>query len=210
MMKKILFTAAVLLGFAAGVQAQYSDHYYHRVGDTIEGRSEIGYYTWWDFDRYYANNMQLAPAMRDYTHMRINNLKDSVEIVVRFYTPNPLRVVGLAGSSTRGYGPWSCFGIDTGNWENYYVIYDAQPDSFPLLGRLKWSPFDPTRTLHLSVHHDPQEIADTTTCCVYSTWDFYCPIREYYFDSAITVQDSFYVGMTFYGEYLFGYLSPKM
>ena len=50
-----LTVIAVML--TVGVQAQYSDLYYHRVGDTIEWRSPIGYYSWWEFEYFYEHGL---------------------------------------------------------------------------------------------------------------------------------------------------------
>ena len=52
-MKAKVIIVVALLQFTMTTQmarAQYSDYYYHRVGDTIEWKSEIGYYSWWEFE----------------------------------------------------------------------------------------------------------------------------------------------------------------
>ncbi|MBP5527951.1 MAG: fibronectin type III domain-containing protein, partial [Bacteroidales bacterium] len=213
-MKNRFLVAALLLAGAVGAQAQYSDLYYHRVGDTIEWRSEIGYYAWWNFEYYYANNLPLRffPCDLPNLNAQIDNpwyCMDSAVLVQRFYTPTPLRVVGLAGGCLRTTGHLSsAYGgdnyihqRDTNEYKDYFVIYDALPDSFPLVGKTEWNPFDPYRMLHLKHHFETEYDPDDTSysCCRYGPKDMYLGIYEYYFDSAITVQDSFYVGGTCFG-----------
>lgn len=209
-MKSKMLMAAMLLMAATGTRAQYSDYYYHRVGDTIEWRSEIGYYNWWEFEYYFDNDLYILIDGRNYSaYGGEHNFfeKDSVVTVQRYYTPTPLRVVGLAGGCMR-MRCWllDCFGeapyfqyMDTNQYKNYFVIYDAMPDSFPLVGQLEWNPFDPYRVLHIQTHNHFTRYGDTT-CCNFSPAHEYLPIYEYYFDEPITVEDSFYVGGTFFGE----------
>ena len=209
-MKKRFLVAALLLAVAVSAQAQYSDLYYHRVGDTIEWRSEIGYYAWWDFEYYYANNLPLRIWPYDLTAFQgtfATDGKDSVVVVQRYYTPTPLKVVGLAGGCVRTNGyPDTAFvdtffhNCDTNIYKDYFVIYDALPDSFPLVGKAEWSPFDPYRVLHVKSHYPHHLFPGDTDCCKYWPMEKYLPIYEYYFDSAIVVADSFYVGGTFFGE----------
>ena len=205
-MKTRFFSAvALLLLSAGGARAQYSDLYYHRTGDTIEWRSEIGYYDWWPFEYLYENNLPLFyPSSDGYETFNYSvwapRPGDTLEALLRYYTPTPLRVVGLAGSCVRGHRPNPPYTLDTDAVKDYFVLYDAQPDSFPLLGRLEWNPFDAHRTLYLGRHIPLQNNAwppVPDSCCVYSPGYVLLPIYEYYFDSAITVSDSFYVGFTF-------------
>ena len=91
---------------------------------------------------------------------------------------------------------------DTNEYKDYFVIYDAMPDSFPLVGSTQWSPFDPYRMLHLKYHAElHRDLSDDSAwfCCGYNPKDKYLLIYEYYFDSAIIVEDSFYVGGTAFG-----------
>lgn len=198
----------MLLGLATETSAQYSNEYYHRVGDTIEMRSDIGYYAWWGFEYYYDNNMFLSingEGKNSYQGVTPTpDYVDSVVVVQRYYTPTPLRVVGLAGSCQRQrrwlqnvYDPLFTF-RDTDETKNYFVIYDAMPDSFPLVGKLEWNPFDPFRLLHVTTHG--QASVFDSNCCKYNPRSALIPIYEYYFDSAVTVYDSFYVGGTFFGD----------
>ena len=63
-MKRMLAYIALAAAMSVGTaEAQYSSYYYHRVGDTIEWRSEIGYYSWWEFQRFYEENLTLGFSM---------------------------------------------------------------------------------------------------------------------------------------------------
>ena len=213
-MKKILLIISLLL-LSATLQAQYSDLYYHRVGDTIEWRSEIGYYAWWDFEYYYANNLLLHFEPREGKYFArfpdispLFTVMDSAVFVQRYYTPTPLKVVGLAGSFARSrssevsirQNPFD-YHRDTNGYKDYFVIYDALPDSFPLVGKTELNPYAPYRKLHLKHHLYCFDSVDSSHCCMYNPNETYLPIFEYYFDSAIVVEDSFYVGGTSFGAY---------
>ena len=57
-MKKYLKRSIMLLAVTAmawEAQAQYSDLYYHRVGDTIMYDSPIYYHNWWGFENSYQS-----------------------------------------------------------------------------------------------------------------------------------------------------------
>ncbi len=212
MKAKMMLAAVVLLIGAPSAQAQYSDLYYHRVGDTIEWRSEIGYYAWWEFESYFDNNRMLFVqgiekerlGPRDYYY---STLPDSMVLLARYYTPTPLRIVGVAGSCYRGDWPSPAYMLDTDYHKEYFLVYEAMPDSFPKMAQLEWNPFDPHRTLHLKTHASNAGDADDS-CCHYAPHDYYIPIYEYYLDSAITVNDSFYVGGTYFGDSVWQWLAP--
>ena len=92
-MRKSILLIVSVLALMLPLRAQYSDMYYHRVGDTIEMRSEIGYYAWWGFERYYANNLPLRieprePQMYDGSSQAAYG-HDSLVVVQRYYTPTP-------------------------------------------------------------------------------------------------------------------------
>ena len=211
-MKNKIIWMAIWLACATGVKAQYSDWYYHQVGDTIETRSEIGYYAWWEFEDYFANNRMLLlreemiMALAGSAELSCSGEADSTILLQRYYTPTPLRIVGVAAAGeTIKYNDAQphipLYFPDTAD-RNFLLVYDALPDSFPLVGSVRWNIAAPHRTLHVSTHVDswvPGSNLDTS-CCRYAPYDWYIPIREFYFDSVVTVNDSFYVGSTFYGE----------
>ncbi len=202
MKRKAMIMALSLVILSIGARAQYSDWYYHRTYDTIEWKAPNGYYSWWEFEAYHENNLTLSIKE---THAHIA-LIDSSELLMYFYTPVPLKIVGLAGTCYRGIYENYHLVIDTDGCQEYFLLYDAVGDSFPLMGRLPWNPFDPHRTLHVKLHGDRDDceyswggVGALDSCCNICYHEQYVPIYEYYFDSAIYVNDSFYVGGTCYG-----------
>lgn len=209
-MKKHFFKAllvAVLMGGTLPLQAQYSHMYYHRVGDTIENDSPIYYHSWWNYETFYDNNIYIWPTFFSSLWGQGRAFHDSCEILQYYYTPVPLKIIGIAGSGCRV--PWHPDSLDRADeayWDTneimeYFRIYDAGPgDTFNLVASVHWSTNDPRRTLHLKTRKQvPGD--DDIICCGSGTKDSYFPIFEYYFDSAIYVTDSFYVGGTAFGDY---------
>lgn len=208
---KILYKIALVLLLSVGshLQAQYSLYYYHQVGDTVEWKSEIGYYSWWEFKTFFEQNL-----MMELGHGKdIFGDEDSSAILMRFYTPLPLKIIGVAGLGLRGrnteyldneyYRDRLPYIPDTDGIQEYYYIYDADASGLTLKAQVPWSPFDPGRTLHVKGHNFSEiRTGDvlTDSCCWYHPKDFYTPLHEYYFDSAIYVTDSFYVGYSVFGN----------
>ena len=185
----------VLLGFAAsggGVRAQYYDYYYHRVGDTVEWKAPNGYYSWWELEYFYENNLILYGHTLGLGHYCV----DSAIVVQRYYTPTPLKIIGLAGAFNYGTT------IQNHGLQNYLMLYDAEPDSFPLLAQVPWNENDPCRYLSFYGHRQrsTSQPPPSDSCCTYNPRHVVLPIHEYYFDSAIYVTDSFYVGGTVYNK----------
>ena len=204
-MKKIVMMTLLLMALAGGARAQYSDLYYHRVGDTIEWKSEIGYYSWWEWQEYYENhlimNVDRAAILRGSRACLSYLGQDSLIILQRFYTPMPLKIIGIAGVATRGYPVWGSHwqGVED-SIQEYSLIYDAVGDSFPLVAEVPWSALDTMRTLH--IRNCPGDAPDTD-CCSFYDFEYYLPLLEYYLDSAIYVDDSFYVGGSMFGFHSF-------
>ena len=201
------------------VQAQYSDLYYHRVGDTIEWRSEIGYYTWWGWQELYENQLPASAYFNNAPHAwsgDLTQVSDSGILLERFYTPTPLKIIGIAGVATRGYRENVGYGqpmrwvmdTDTTSRKDYFLIYDAIGDSFPLVAQTEWTPTDTMRTLHIKLRQYPRTTNYDTTCCGGGLlMEYYLPLKEYYFDNPVYVEDSFYVGGTYFGG-INNYTSP--
>lgn len=199
-MKKFILCMALMLPVGSQVLAQYSQYYYHRTGDTIEWKSEIGYYTWWEFVPFFEQNLIVNVGNRH----SAEGLIDSAALLMKFHTPTPLKIIGIAGTGFRGrFQPNSDYIPDTNMFQEYYLIYDACNTGLTLKAQVPWSPFDPSRTLHVKTH---QHIScegcppPSDSCCDSHTKDFFLPIREYYLDSAIYVIDSFYVGGSYFGN----------
>lgn len=213
-MKTRAFLIVVLLSVLprVGVQAQYSDYYYHRVGDTIEWKSEIGYYDWWEFEQWYQLNLGLGIQNWVPTISTSGGGTaplfgfDSAVMLQRFYTPVPLKIIGMATSSVRGHGSFSPRGyspdrLDTDSFKQYLYIYNATPDSFPLVASVEWSPLDPCRYLYVKGHTSRSAQSPPDTCCFDFPAGWILPLYEYYFDTAIYVVDSFYVGGSDFSAY---------
>ena len=203
-MKAKVFLIVVLLSvmFRPTLQAQYADYYYHRVGDTIEWKSEIGYYDWWEMEQWYRHYLTIH--VDEWMPMYGLGFPDSAMMLQRFYTPVPLKIIGMATASVRGRGFISPRNInpsllDTDSFKQYLYIYDAMPDSFPLVASVEWSPLDPCRFLHVMGHAPHDQYLDS--CCINSPWSNVLRLYEYYYDSAIYVTDSFYVGGSDFSAY---------
>ncbi len=199
----LLFSLAVGSNTAMG---QYSDLYYHRVGDTIEWESPIGYYAWWDFENYYNNNkvIRLTPESQNVTSGIIYGFIDSAMLLQYYYTPTPLKIIGVAGACFRGIasGIPTVYTPDTNQWKEWLCIYDADSSSFVKKAEVQWNPFDPHRTLHLKTHQPLIGGQMQDSCCRFAPKNWYIPIYEYYFDSAVYVTDSFYVGGSYFGNWI--------
>ena len=201
-MKKTMVLVLLLTTVTVGTRAQFSDYYYHRVGDTIEWKSEIGYYSWWEWQTFYENQLSILPT--DYVFesgsaMAIYIYRDSCIFLQRYYTPMPLKIIGIAGEAFRGHIDYELgrrvHGQDS--IQDYFFIYDAIGDSFPLVAQVPWYSADTMRTLHLYAH----PFINFDTCCGSGSREYYFPLKEYYLDSAIYVMDSFYVGFSIFGNY---------
>lgn len=188
-MKRISTIGVILLLSALTLptaKAQYADYYYHRVGDTIEQTPNNGYFAWWRWDD--AINDRAVVSAHAYVFNSAINL-------VRFTTAEPLRIVGLAGSPT-SVQQTGLQTLDVCHRQEYFYLYDARPTGDTLLARVPWNLRDRCRYLHLHSNGAGPGTNNYVedSCCAYSPWQITRKIWEYYFDSAITVTDSFYVG----------------
>lgn len=202
-MKKILvavlFTMALTIPI--GVRGQYADWYYHRVGDTVDWDTHIGYYSWWEWEYYYENNLIVLPTIyeKDY-YLYEEATFDSAIALQYFYTPVPLKVIGIAGTCFRGMGYTYMHNPDTNGIEEYLYIYDAGPgDNFTQVSATRWNPFDPKRYIRIPYQYCGPG-PDTDSCCHFFPREEIIPISEYYFDTAIWITDSFYVGGSLFGR----------
>ena len=198
-MKTKVIILSLLLALVTEVSsvAQYSDLYYHRVGDTIEMRSPIGYYSWWEWESFKSDKrfVSLNTIPGDTYSGENLEKKYGYERMLRFYTPVPIKIIGIAGSF-KGIN-------DEPDHQEYLRIYDATPSGHPLLAQAAWHINDPCRYLHLSAHGDgpgvsccPPGLRDS--CCGEWPWEYIVSLNEYYFDTAFYVTDSFYVGGTYF------------
>ena len=201
-MKKQFILIGLLLAVGSQLRAQYSDYYYHRVGDTIEWKANNGFYTWWEFKPYFQQNLKMYLG----ASYLFSGYFDSLVVLMEYYTPTPLKIIGVAGTGFRGRTIYDNFDVsnpDTNQFQEYYYVYDAHPSGMTLKVQQPWNSFVPGRTLHIKIHSvrgDTPEEGMNDTCCWYKPREYYLPLHEYYFDSAIYVTDSFYVGGSYFGN----------
>lgn len=181
-MKKVLF---VLSFIAAAGSAMAQGGYYHQVGDTVRGKCPIYHYEqgWWPV----LNAIGHTDSVIGTVYTTFGYMKHT--------TDRPLRVIGIASTCTR---------LDRSNPSNfhedmdtsiegpmYYVLFDATAGGLVEKARVCWSDdymTHPKRYMELPIR------AGGATCDQMQDLTAIAPLREYYFDSAIIVTDSFYLG----------------
>ena len=183
-MKTKIFFLAILLTSVTSVQAQYGSDYYHRTGDTIYTRSEIGFYNWWDFEQM----LRLRESISVGSGM--GSLPYDPLMITPYFTTVPIRVVGIAGCPValhRNDGTLPPL-------PEYFYLFDAGSEGPVYLDRVE-IPFRdsiPHRYLHFDINYPSYTIWDS--CCNDELREVVYDLYECYFDSVITVTDSFYVG----------------
>lgn len=206
-MKKIVLwiVLAVSMLSVADVEAQYSDLYYHQIGDTVLWRAPNGYYQWWEFEQYAQIRRRISAFLS--SPMGVTNGKS----MMYYFTPDTLKIIGIA---TSFINPDWVYGAPEDNDEQEYLyIYDAVGDSMVLKSETPWHWGD-TNIRHLYLKHyqggtfpphRDYEITDANdSCCGPGWYDYINPLHEYYFDTAIYVTDSFYVGASYYSGLMNG------
>jgi hypothetical protein len=198
-MKKYILVILLSLAACCQLRAQYSEYYYHRVGDTVEWQANNGYYSWWEFETFFQQNLSMIVN----NMIGVSSDYDSAVVLMGFYTPVPLKVIGVAGVSRRG-NITGGFKPAANIFQEYYYIYSADSSGLTLRSQTPWSSLDPSRKLHLKIHRSWVDWSDGVTihdtCCWYKPVEYYLPIQEYYFDSAFYVADTFYVGGSYFGN----------
>lgn len=181
-MKHFFVILSLMLIAVLPASAQYADLYYHRVGDTVEQNPNNGYFTWWEWDRSLETTELIAIQ---YQHPHVISL-------MKFYTPTPLKILGLA--AVVDAVDRSGFHVPQTSRQEYLYLYEADASG---VHRLKAEPYnvaDTHRFLHLTFNMMHVGGGTNYSCCQENLREFTFPLYEYYFDSAITVYDSFYVG----------------
>lgn len=182
----IVLIAATMFGNKA--MAQYSADYYHRVGDTITERPNNGFFVWWNFDDIRREGRSIEEPVMGLGAFKYGGYAYSGQYL-KFTTPVPLRVVGIAGVTYQDIPNT----ISDNNFEGYFRMYDATPTGkVPLCDTLKWDPATtPCRYVEIVMPRG-ESLADS--CCGQPPVIKTQRLFERYFDSAIIVTDSFYVG----------------
>ena len=178
---------AMLVSVVMPVQGQYSHLYYHRVGDTLMYDAPIYYHNWWGFEEAYANRR--LPA-----EISCQAFLPNRRFLSYYFTGSPLKVLGLAMFKPIVQNRGQVEYADTLLHPEYLYLYEADTkrDSAYEVGRVSWSIGSPTRNLYIR-SWVRNNISDTV-CCGGQTGGGQYSVAEYYFDSAIVVDDSFYVG----------------
>ena len=175
----ILLVALTLAAYAAHAQSGY----YHQVGDTVRGKCPIYHYEhgWW-------------PVLNATGHTdSLINTAFSTFGYMKHTTNTPLKVIGVASTWARldKSDPSNIHEDLDANIEGpmYYVLCDATASGLVELTRVCWTDdymTHPKRYMELPLK--------TGFCSNMEDHDTIVSLREYYFDSAITVTDSFYLG----------------
>ena len=184
MKTKMFILAVLLLAAGAGVHAQYSADYYHRTGDTIYTRSEIGFYNWWDFER--------MDSLREPMYYSAGSiLRYRPLVITPYYTTTPLKVVGVAGCI------WDASMSSNPAWRPEYVYLFDNGNNHPVFKRraeVRYLDEHAHRYLHLNISTHLSYTYPTDSCCRVSPQPHVIKLYESYFDTAVTVTDTFYVG----------------
>lgn len=189
-MKKYLKRSIMLLAVTAmawEAQAQYSDLYYHRVGDTIMYDSPIYYHNWWGFENSYQTQDHMYLLDRHSTPERL--------LLSYSFTSTPLKVIGIAAMQPWGYVLQDS--IIPVPQQEYFVIYKATPDSVYKVAEAPWHFDDPIRKIIIRSNGGTHGVTDSVCCNTGTRWSNIYSIAEYYFDSSFIINDSFYVGRTY-------------
>ncbi len=180
-MKTKILTLCALLAAGAGVHAQYSADYYHRTGDTVYTRSEIGFYNWWDFER--------MDSLREPMEFNAGSILCYRPLVITpYFTTTPLKVVGIAGciydASYSNHPAWR---------PEYVYLFDDGP-VFKKRAEVRYLDEHAHRYLHLNISTHLSYTYPTDSCCRVSPQPHVTKLYESYFDTAVTMTGTFYVG----------------
>lgn len=183
-MKKIIIITLLLSPIALMAQ----NWVYHNVGDTIFNRDTIYYDDWW-IDDWSDSNLVAVHEFADIPHYQAS-------VVLKYcYTDQPLNIIGLAVVANCGQLLFE--NIDSMDLPEYLYLYDATPDSFPLMKQIQWHATDPKRYMVLTAWREATGY-NLPCCAKLGPFNYIFPIREYYFrGKPITVTDSFYVGASY-------------
>ena len=173
-----------MLSTAISGQAQYGADYYHRVGDTVYTRSEIGYYSWWDFE--------LMDSLREPMDFYARScLFHRPLVITPYFTTTPLKVVGIAGclydNSFSNHPAWR---------PEYFYLFDNGNNSpvFKNWAEVHYLDEHAHRYLQLDISQHTRPYTYPDSCCNISSQTEVIKLYESYFDTAVTVTDTFYVG----------------
>ena len=171
----------IILSFiAAASSVMAQGNYYHQVGDTVRGKCPI-----------YQYEQGFWPTLNAVGHTdSLINTAFSTFGYMKHTTNTPLKVIGVASTWARLDMNNNVEDMDASiDGTLYYVLCDATAGGPVELARVCWTDdymTHPKRYMELPLK--------TGLCSNMEDHDTIVSLREYYFDSAITVTDSFYLG----------------
>ncbi len=198
------------------VEAQQPNVNYYLTGDTIYGRSPIYLYDWWSEAWLADTSHRLAVCnfVDDYNPPAsaaqwavFGGMSNTMwgELNKYYYTNSPLQIMGIATASKVITGRY-CASCNDGVpfYQDYFRLYDAKSDTFQLMAEVPWRIDAPQRYMHIDLRSVKGlwlsgGLGGLQSACCDDTPNYLfadIPIQEYYFDSMITVTDSFYIGQT--------------
>ena len=171
----------------------------HPTGDTIEQTPQNSYFEWWDWDAAIENKSGVGISYdSEFSALRI--------LCMPLYTPTPLRVAGI-GALLLARDPNTYCQVDSTRYQQYLYLFQSDNSCMTKKGKIPINLKDSHRYIHITgpgkgITYDNNVwflTNDSSTCCSKHQWDSVFSLYEHYFDSAITVHDTFYIGFSFSG-----------
>ena len=194
MKRTVLLTLACMVMMPA-LMGQGRIYLYHNIGDTINGLDTI-YHHQWDYVSWVEDNNHLLYDLNMFNSYNVDISGSFYPKFLRYcYTETPIDILGLAAVfyATDSNGTiYSDYDHDT-RLQEYLYLYEASSEAFEMKGEVPIHATD-TNIRHLKI---PMRLGPNLNSCCPTYSRYFClPIREYYFNKAIRVEDSFYVGMS--------------
>ena len=199
MKKASIFIALVFM--AIGVQSQIIDSMFVIDRDSSYTYLEIGdreptfYYwdtNWWDY--YYLNYPEARSLPISWVQWNINNRQYKGEVARYCYTDTALRVIGVAAAMSMNIRYDSISEDDVHKYleDGYFCLYEVDSNTGEMvkLASKSWKGFRPRYKMATSISNS------VWYPIMFSDPPKFTSVYEVYFDSAITVHDSFYVSTT--------------
>ena len=190
-----LFFAAVFLLAASSLHAQ--SHYYGLSGDTIRERCPIYMYHWDWHEHVHPIGDEIKIADSVYDLMKLSSAFQG------FHTDTSVRVLGVAMCVMIIDEPnsrWEFVEVFDPGAPQYMRLYDVVGDSIIEKASACWTENYASQSRRfMELVWSDQNPSRPCNEAYFDT--IYLPVIECYFDSAITITDSFYVGSTNYEIY---------
>lgn len=153
----------------------------------VEDRDPTYFYGCW-IDEDYAPGVKLEYYVSDNVYPTI--------CAAPFYTKDSLKVIGIAGATEiKSYMPEK----PDDTLAEYFQLYEATDTSFVKVAEARWDTISRVNKCIELIFHNQHGSGNFRYTCA--------PMYEAYFDSAITVYDSFYLAFTLYNNGL--WLEPN-